>query len=374
MTCSFRRPHRSARRGAACLLTVVLLLSIGCSDPAEESTDPNSPATASWKVIQKGLAGAVLSIFIDAGGEVWLAGADRKGKGPTLMHRGADGAWQTLEPGGTGDLWWVFSRKAGEIWTVGGNGRVIRHDVATGAFVPLATETTATLYGIWGAADGPLWAVGGFVFDSKKPGVLLRISGDKVESVPLPPEVKPDESLFKVWGSAVDDVWVIGDKGSTLHFDGSAWTYGQVEGSPRLVTVHGGGKDDLVIVGGAMNGQIFERKSDASWTPVTLDAMSALNGVYVRPDGSASAAGMSGVVLKRSGGKWADLPLPDLDADWHATWMEADGSIWVAGGDLGSLTAMDEGAVLRYGTGPVNGQGATVPADAQGSSQDVNGP
>ena len=244
MPSSICRPHRNARGVVACLLAAALLLSVGCSDPVEEE----SPA--SWKVIKQGLDGALLSIFIDAGGEVWLAGAHRKDKGPTLMHRGADGAWQTLEPGGKGDLWWVFSRKAGAVWAVGGGGRVLRHDSTTGAFVELATETTATLYGIWGAAEGPLWAVGGFVFDAQEPGVLLRISGEKVESVPLPPEVKPNESLFKVWGSAADDVWVIGDKGSTLHFDGSAWTYNKLEGGPRLVTVHGGSKDDVVVVGG----------------------------------------------------------------------------------------------------------------------------
>ena len=337
------RSRPNALRQAASLFALVLLVAGGCSDPVEPEP------TASWKVVQQGLDGALLSIFIDAAGDVWLAGADRDGKGPTLLHRGGDGAWKTLEPGGSGDLWWVFSRKAGEVWSVGGNGRVLQHDVAAGTFVDLASATTATLYGIWGAADGPLWAVGGFVFDSQKPGVLLRIDGAKITSVPLPAEVKPNESLFKVWGSAADDVWVIGDKGSTLHFDGSAWTYSKLEGGPRLVTVHGGGKDDLVIVGGAMNGQIFERKADAKWTPVVLEGMSALNGVYVRPDGSASAAGMGGVVLKRSGGTWGDLPLPDTDADWHATWMEADGSIWVAGGNLGSITAMDDGAVLRYG-------------------------
>ncbi len=334
------------RSYAAALIALVLALAPACSSNGDAPTDDDK---RSWSVELEHLEGALLSVFIDDGGEVWVAGADRNDKGPTLMHRGADKSWKTLEPGGKDGLWWVFSRKAGEIWAVGDKGRVTRHDVAAGTFVDLPSPTTATLYGIWGAADGPLWAVGGFVFDSSKDPVLLKIDGDKVESMKLPSEIKPSEALFKVWGSAANDVWVIGDKGTVLHWDGKALTYSAIEGKPRLVTVHGGGKSDVVVVGGAMNAQLFERKGNGKWVDKAPEGLQSLNGVYVRSDGTAAAAGMGGVVLERKGGTWTELPLPDSDADWHGVWLDGDGDIWAVGGNLGSITAMDDGAVLRYG-------------------------
>ncbi len=336
-----KRPHWLA---AASLLAATMTLPLACSSDPEPEDIPRS-----WTVEQEHLEGALLSIFVEDGGDVWAAGANRDGKGPSLLHRGADSKWTTLEPGGKAGLWWVFSRKAGEIWAVGDQGRVLRHDVAAGTFVDLPSPTTATLYGIWGAADGPLWAVGGFVFDSNEAPVLLKIDGDKVESIPLPAEVKPSESLFKVWGAAANDVWIIGDKGTVLRWDGKALTYGKVDGKPRLVTVHGGAKNDIVIVGGAMSAQLFEGKGDGKWTDKAPKGLQSLNGVYVRSDGKAAAAGMGGTVLERSGGAWSELPLPNSDADWHGAWLDKDGDIWVVGGNLGSITAMDDGAVLRYG-------------------------
>jgi hypothetical protein len=332
------------RVASLALATAVLLLLTGCpTDP--EPTD----APRSWTVEQEHLEGALLSIFIEDSGDIWLAGADRNGKGPTLMHGDGAGKWTTLEPGGKEGLWWVFSRKAGEIWAVGDKGRVLRHDVAAGTFVDLPSPTTATLYGIWGAADGPLWAVGGFVFDSNEAPVLLKIDGDKVEAMPLPAEIKPSESLFKVWGTAADNVWIIGDKGTALRWDGKALNYGKVDGKPRLVTVHGSAKDDVVIVGGAMNAQLFEGKGDGTWVDKAPVGLQSLNGVHVRSDGKAAAAGMGGTTMERKGGTWNELPLPDSDADWHGVWYDDGGDIWVVGGNLGSITAMDDGAVLRYG-------------------------
>lgn len=323
----------------------------GCSpDDGDNSADAGNPDSVKrWETVHQGLDGAILSIWGSDTGEVWLSGADRAGKGPTLMRRPAGGDWETLEPGGTGILWWVFSRKADEFWTVGDQGRVTRLDMASGKFVNLPSPTTATIYGIWGAPEGPMWAVGGFVVPKDGEGVLLKIEGDVVTQVTdLPEGIDPKAAFFKVWGSAADDVWVIGEKGTVLHYDGKSWSFKTLPNKPRLVTLHGGSKDDMVVVGGIIQASIYEKLEGGPWIDNSPEGVPSLSGVFVRPDGKAAAAGDGAMVVERRKGAWVELPLPDVDSTWHATWIDKQGGIWVGGGNLGTLQTMNDGTVLRY--------------------------
>ena len=334
----------------------------GCDDSGDGGDDAAGERV--WHEVQASLPGAILSIWASARDDIWVAGADPSdGLGPMVMHfDGAD--WERLETGASGHLWWVFGAADGALWLTGEGGKILTRKPGESDFEAIDSPTDATLYGVWGPPGGPLYAVGGLIVPERKPGVIVRIEGGVATLVDdLPADVNPKEAYFKVWGTGPDDVWVIGDKGAVLHFDGSAWTQTVLDGSPRLVTLHGSGADDMVVVGGISQPVVLERGSDGAWTDASPDPVSgSVNGVFVKANGEAAAAGMRGGVFERGDEGWTPLVSPPGRRDWHAVWIDPLGDIWVVGGDLGSAAAMNDGAVLRFGPARTSdGAGFGVP-------------
>ena len=55
---------------------------------------------------------------------------------------------------------------------------------------------------------------------------------------------------FKVWGSARDDVFIVGQNGAALHYDGTAWKRVVTGTHATLLTVTGRSSSDVWAVGG----------------------------------------------------------------------------------------------------------------------------
>jgi len=311
-----------------------------------------SSANAEWHVVRSELPGALLSIWMSAPNNVWATGADPgDGKGPMIVHV-VDGQPSRVENDFTGNLWWVFSRDAKTLFFVGGSGLILRYDTATKTFTPITSPAPeATLFGIWGAPGGPLYAVGGYLAPGDdRPGVILKVEGDTATEVAgVPQNDIPKEMYFKVWGSAANDMWVIGDWGRVMHFDGASWTAERLTDSPRLVTIHGGGPADAVIVGGRNTAEIFQNGGSGWSDNLAPENTTALNGVYVSASGRAAAAGMRGNALIRDDGQWSLLPVTPKVLDWHGVWVDSGGDVWVVGGNLQTADALNNGAILRYG-------------------------
>ncbi len=308
-------------------------------DTDTQTTEPNP-----WEPMLEDLPGVLLSVWGTSSSDVWVAGADG-GDGPEVHHHDGSG-WTALQTGVHADLWWVFGSSDDTVWFSGSEGTVLRHDRASGEFEALDTPTEATLYGTWGPSDDLIYSVGGFVGGHEDgAGVILVIEDNEVHRVEdLPVGISPDEMFFKVWGSSASDVYVIGDMGSVLYTDGSGTWTRTVLADSRLVTLSGSSGEDIVIVGGSTKGQIYQR-SGAAWDDVSPSGTSPLNGVFVRPDGQAAAAGMTGTVLERYGEAWSPMPLPEELQDWHGVWIDDLGSVYTAGGDFMNL---DEGTLYRY--------------------------
>jgi hypothetical protein len=95
----------------------------------------------------------------------------------------------------------------------------------------------------WGPGDGSLWVVGGVLFAGR---ILYLEAGEWSEISPgfrVP-------FLNWVHGTSASDVFVGGDEGTILHFDGDAWT---VQATPVTTPVWGiwaVAPDDVWAVGG----------------------------------------------------------------------------------------------------------------------------
>lgn len=322
----------------------LLAIIAACNRDPVESGDTEVADPRRWEVLQEDLPGVLLSVSGRSSSDFWTVGADA-GAGPEV-HRWDGTAWTEPDPGVSADLWWVFAQGDAAVWLCGEAGTIVRYDRASSAFATVSSPTTATLFGLWGADDDVQYSVGGFVgAHDGAAGVVLRIDAGVVTQVAnLPAEVDRDEVYFKVWGSGPSDVWVVGDRGGVLHWDGSAWTRRVMLGAPRLVTISGSGADDRVVVGGSTEGSIFQW-TDGTWEDVAPSSLPPLNGVFVSDSGAAAASGFFGIVLERVDGAWRTLPPATRSQDWHAAWVDEDGAIYVAGGGFMTLT---DGALYRY--------------------------
>jgi hypothetical protein len=355
------RTITGARRLLLAFLAAFILWGCPQNDQATVETDVSEDTAqvrrverlsgdAEWHVLLQGLPEAVLSLWMAEDGEMWFAGADaEQGDGPIVLKRTASG-WTRYITGAEGHLWWVLGTEGGNRFFAGVDGTLLHYTASDDRFRPIETGTETDLYGVWGTSPDSFWVVGGDVYPEDGEGIVLHVVDGVAERVmDLPTEVSPTAAFFKVWGTSDENLWIVGEQGHILHFDGVAWTLEILPEDARLVTIHGQGDEDMVAVGGFSQATIVERQQGGQWLDVTPSGLVMLNGVYVHPDGMAAAAGLLSSVLARTDGTWTKLPSPPVFKDWHAVWVDPDHDVFVVGGSLMSVDAMDQGAVLRYG-------------------------
>jgi hypothetical protein len=302
-------------------------------------------APATWTVDFEHAGAALLSVWVDDEG-AYAVGVD-DGTGPIVLQRRSDG-WYPTDTGMTGDLWWVTADGTDRLLVCGADGLVLGYDRRSGIFEAVASPTAHTLYGVWAASSGKAWAVGGDVWATSERGVVLvRGPGGAWEAdATFPADVLAEGVMFKVWGTGDEDVWVVGEGGTVLRFDGSAWQAVAAPTEDRLVTIHGTPGVGPYAVGGLANGTLLELDGPAM-EDRTPEHVAALMGVFVADEAWAVAVGIRGLVVERQEGEWIELTESPTGADLHAVaaWR---GEAFAVGGALLSPN-LDRGTILRFG-------------------------
>jgi hypothetical protein len=310
---------------------------LGCPDEPEPK--------AEWQLVASGQAAALLSVWGTSSTDVWAVGGDAlDGSGPTVLHFDGE-EWTRLPTGeAQGNLWWVFGFADGPVYMGGEGGMMVRF--ADGEFTTMATPGTGTVYGIWGASPEAVWAVGG---DSESiGGFAWRLEGDAWVDEPLPDGVSDVAAIWKAYGTAADEMWLVGSNGVSLHFDGSTFTPGDTGVGSSLFTVHAvDGR--YAAVGGSATGIIVENEGE-EWVIVTPDsAPPGLSGVTLGEHDTGVAVGSYGTVLSRSAEGWAAEELGfNVAANLHGSWIDEVGGFWVVGGQTYSPPYGD-GVLLHRG-------------------------
>lgn len=341
----FGRDDRACRSGAASAAAYA-----HAEELAEKLVRKQDARPATWKTSLEGLSGALLSVWVAPApsggpGDVYTVGASAGG-GP-LFLRGSPEGFVRIPVAASGDLWWVDGVPGAGVWACGTEGRVVRYDPADGDVTDLSTGALATHYGLWGSSPFDVWVVGADPDGTGPESAVRRFEGAAWTQAVLPEEVA-GKTLFKVWGTAFNDVWVCGQGGVLLHFDGETWS-AVASGTPStLLTVHGA-SPTTAVGGPGVAAVIVERGAGGAFAPAALPAgTESLNGVFVPPTGDAWAVGYFGTVLRRTKGVWRTAPgVPKtLGRHHHAVHVDAAGGVWVAGGDLFTMTS---GSLLYYG-------------------------
>ena len=332
------RPQRQSIPLAA------LLVVTGCGSGADDAEPGRT-----WKVAAEGLEGSIMSFWGLSDEDLFAVGGvpGSGGDGAAVLWRGP-GGWTPLNVSAP-TLWWVYGFAHDDVWAVGERGTVLHYDG-----VSWGTQQTGydyTLWGLWGAARDDLWAVGGRP-DGSGPPVLRHYDGDAWHDVDGPSA--DDGFYFKVWGTAADDVHLVGaakgergERGVIGHFDGERWTLVGSTQPARLLTVRGRSPDDVYAVGGVTGGLMVHYDGD-SWRTVDLAVDTGLMGVWTAPEQPVVATGMRGLLIVDAGDGAGFRGTEPLTYEClHAAWGSDSGLLVAGGGDM--MTGLPgHGVILEF--------------------------
>jgi len=337
------------------LAFLVGLLGIGgCSDPPPDP--PPDPGPAAWRtVLDEGdLDRALLSVWGTGPSELFVVGGPLGNTGRSSLALRYDGStWRDLKPAGEETFWWVGGSSSTDVWMVGEKGRIAHWDGAS--WEEHASGVTATLWGVWAFSPTEAWAVGGTPEGGVGPqnDIVLRWDGSAWKPEALPGEPL-GRSLYKVWGTGSDNVYVVGEYGTIWHRTAGGWA---LESDPPLATgtlftVYGCSASEVYAVGGK---DIL--KSDGSaWTRLDVTIFNGVNGVSCGAPGEVAVVGNGGLKRRLVDGEWTDELADEPYGDMHAVWADGAGAFWAVGGDFFSKPAAGmprKGLVARFGKGQV---------------------
>jgi hypothetical protein len=169
---------------------------------------------------------------------------------------------------------------------------------------------------VWGSGPNDVWAVG-------DAGTILHWNGTAWTGVPS----GTGNDLYGVWGSGPNDVWAVGAGGTVLHWNGTAWTGVSSGTTNYLRSVWGSGASDVWAVGDA--GTILHWNGTA-WTRAS-GPPDSLEGVWGSGTGDVWAVGEFGTVLHwNDGTAWTCVSIGTTNS-LRGVWGSGANDVWAVG-------------------------------------------
>ena len=200
----------------------------------------------------------------------------------------------------------MYNNELQAIWVSGSEGvavgrrdSILRRNGTNWNQVIGFTRTDTILRGVWGSDVQNIWIVGGGqegpsgeIF-AGYPGKILFYNGSSVvESMVLP---EGDQALRSVWGAGKNDVFAVGDNGNVLKYNGTMWSRMDSTTQFGLRGVWGTAANDVYAVG--LGGTVLHYNGQA-WKRQDSGTSISLIGVFgVGKD--VFAVGYSGSILRK---------------------------------------------------------------------------
>lgn len=174
-----------------------------------------------------------------------------------------------------------------------------------------------TLRSVWAASDRDVFVVG----DN---GTVLQYDGDRWSKTELTPAVR----LHAVWGTSKDNVYAVGDRGMIFQYNGGIWI--KVYQAPfdlALVALVGFGPHDIIAVGDEGFAVHFD---GAEWTRMQTGTTSELYSVWGTDSEHVLAVGGMGTIVRWNGTRW-DTFSAGTDNDLFGVWGQSLEDIHLVG-------------------------------------------
>jgi hypothetical protein len=138
--------------------------------------------------------------------------------------------------------------------------------------------------------------------------LLLGIAGCGPDNggidYPRRPPIETQTWFFDIWGTAADNIYVVGQPGLILHYDG-AWTQMSVPTNQPLVCIYGNAPNDIYVCG--HKGTIL-RSTGGGWTAMNSGTKKNLYGIGKFKDGRIYCVGDDWTILRLDGANWVAAP------------------------------------------------------------------
>lgn len=304
-------------------LLPVLALLVACPPGVDTTWDPAYDATDT---------GWLLSTW-SPDGDVRYAVGGQPEAGVVMSDAG--GEWAPVDTGLDVPLLnWVYGFGPDDLWVVGNGGTILHWDGS--AWSAIESSTTEDLWGVWGASPSDIWAVGGSGFPEAT-ATLLHYDGAAWATVELPTLERPGvRALFKVWGTGADDVFIVGQRGTLLRWDGSTLREELVGTSDDLISVWGTGPDRVAVVGGRSNG-VISVWDGTEWRTQSLSPLPGLNGIWMGDRDTIHVVGIEGTIATVDFESLEyEEALPATFETFHAVFGDASRRLTAVGGNFAS--------------------------------------
>lgn len=171
---------------------------------------------------------------------------------------------------------------------------------------PVVSGLSGTLLSIWGTSSKDIWAVGGPLGNGGAPTVL-RFDGAAWTAQTL----GGDETFWWVHGTSASDVWLVGERGRIVHWDGTRFEERPSGTTATLFGVWAAAPNDAWAVGGtpdapASPNDVVLHWDGATWKPETLPQTnkSALFKVWGANANDLWIVGENAIMWHRKDGTW----------------------------------------------------------------------
>lgn len=330
----------------------------GCDGDANCTTHELTCAEADFCAVPTGVDErfALHGVWGSSDKDVWAVGS-----GGTVVHWDGS-AWKGVPLGRKDTIRGVGGRSANDVFVVSAMNVVLhstgfQNDSATFTLEAPVDQKNPhngqgyTLTKVWTAPTGELFVAGPATFTSP-PNSLWRHhpegNANDSESYPWEPAstfctVQPCYSVNAVWGTSVNDIWVVGKAGGLRRSKGPVGGGGGAEQWDTIRTtlttaelngIWGSSGSDVWIVGDGGTIRHWSNNGTEEWAIVESPTTKTLRAVWGSSPTDAWAVGDEGTILHWDGTAWslatATLPVgpkPRL----YGVWGSGPNDVWVVG-------------------------------------------
>ena len=174
-----------------------------------------------------------------------------------------------------------------------------------------------SMNGTFSLRDDHVWVVG-------DTGTTLRWNGVAWEGF----AGGTDRDLYAVWGAAENDVWAVGEGGVIVHFDGFRWMPAPFISAESLRGVWGSSASDVWAVGD--RGTIIHYDG-MGWSQSQSPTMEWLTAIHGLAANDVWAVGDRGTTIKLAGMSWEVVDNTVTNEDLNGVFMIATDDVWAVG-------------------------------------------
>ena len=246
-------------------------------------------------------------------------------------------AWISVQSPTSQPLYDIWGSSATDIWAVGEYGTMLHYDGVTWSSVAAGIDRSVT--NIWGSGPSDIWAsayrVGGGGY-----GIYHYNGAQWV--------LDNTDGNGGIWGTSPSNVWIGGDGGFLMNFNGSQWTRVSNPMRGGIGAIDGTGQNDVWAAGDGNGGPVAMHFDGTQWTASSIAGVARVWGIWVSSAsdvwGVGDSGGQNNVIVRWNGTAWSIVPFPTWSGSGflYAIWGAAPNRVWAVG--TGGQMAFFDGA------------------------------